>query len=244
MGRLSYSYKQIAPMVTNIVRIGVGNIKEEFALNGYSFVGDDSSYYENDNEINSYIYYEQLKNELNEFNNLFLKHLNKRWNENIKDGKDNLLNKTLCQKFPNSKKLDIYQWSLQEWDDYDGRKVYDLYATVEDWLEFDQNYDNGWIYELPNDFICFLSETYDELSNHWVGNNEKLKQTFFFFLNNYINNSILDACEEINNKYLEAAIHLPYKIYSENHFTNKFISLSSAREIINSRLDEAIEKFD
>ena len=99
MGRLSHSYKQIAPMVTNIVRIGVGNIKEEFALNGYSFVGDDSSYYENDNEINSYIYYEQLKNELNEFNNLFLKHLNKRWNENIKDDKDNLLNKTLCQKF-------------------------------------------------------------------------------------------------------------------------------------------------
>jgi hypothetical protein len=77
-----------------------------------------------------------------------------------------------------------------------------------------------------------------------VRNNEKLKQTFFFFLNNYINNSILDACEEINNKYLEAAIHLPYKIYSENHFTNKFISLSSARELINSRLDEAIEKFD
>ena len=84
MGKLSYSYKKTEPMVTNIIRIGIGNIDEEFSLNGYTFVSDDS-FLEKDNEINSYLYYEQLKMELSEFNNLFLKHLNKRWNTSIKN---------------------------------------------------------------------------------------------------------------------------------------------------------------
>ena len=243
MGKLSYSYKKTEPMVTNIIRIGIGNIDEEFSLNGYTFVSDDS-FLEKDNEINSYLYYEQLKMELSEFNNLFLKHLNKRWNTSIKNNEINFLNRILCRMFPNSSKQGIYQWCLQEWDDYDGRKMHDLYASVEDWLEFDQNYDNGWIFELPSDFIQFLREIYEELCSYWTKSKEQLSKYFHTFLNSCINNSILDACEEINNKYSKVGIHLPYKIYSENHFSNKFISLSSAREIINSKLDEAIEKFD